>query len=409
MKDKTIKISILPVITCLIFHAIIIRIYYINNYTTISTICLAIICIYMLPKINILMLKKFFRVNVTIFILFVIFMISALINSWNYDGTLQYMLKIILLFWFFEYVNEKGKTDNVIKVLMLLGLSYSLYNLYLVLQNPLIAWKHNMVYLLGTKFSMSYLILMTLVLFTYLYDEKIKIKKMYKLMFVGLAFLAIFISIKLNCSTGMIASIMFIIFYLNPFSGIKNFMRKPKNAIIIFVISCLILVLFYEVILNISIIQRFIEEILNRSITLTGRVFIYNKSFSFLHGHILFGHGYNSVCYLFKNTMRIGNNAYALDAQNALLEYWFYGGILAVITILILIYNCFKSNYISKNKNDVIIFGIYVFLILGMVEITINFYLFLFLAILSVNRTRSNYREEQNEKENGMYIINAKS
>ena len=93
------------------------------------------------------------------------------------------------------------------------------------------------------------------------------------------------------------------------------------------------------------------------------------------------------------------NNSYSIlypliqapNTQNALVEWWFNSGIIGLGLLLYTIYICFEN--MKKNKNNIInidsfTVGIYVFLILGSIEITIGTAFFVLLLFSNVGYFR---------------------
>ena len=108
-----------------------------------------------------------------------------------------------------------------------------------------------------------------------------------------------------------------------------------------------------------------------------------------IKGGFLFGHGYNSVWEMFSGVMRIGSNAYAMDAQNAFLEYWLYFGVLGVVSLVALILVVFGRQkqymkYDFRKKTYYALSGLYILVLLGTIEITINMVFYCFLSLIAV-------------------------
>lgn len=384
--SNNLKIKFYPVISVLLFHFAIIKIYYVNNYNNISIFFGIIVLLYLLTKINIIFLKKYSKVNTILFLLSFVFVISALYNLKNVNGTLLYIMKLVELFWFFEYVNEIGKKKNVAKIFIFLFLVYQILNYCLILKDPLIAWKNDLNYLIGSKFSVSYSCLSILVLFIYGYCDEIKQKNRFKIYLLLLIIFLLLITLKVKCTTGLIGLIVFLIIYFFSFKKFRDFISKPKTAIITILICCSILLLFYNYIMNISIVKYVITDVFDKNLNLTGRAAVYNNVLPYISNRFFIGYGYNNIYELFNYNMQIGADAYALNSQNALLEYWLYGGIFAVILFLVLTYTIFKNNYLneSKIKNYALVVAIITLMFLGSVEITINMFFFMFLAFLNI-------------------------
>ena len=395
---RKIKLSLFPIMTIFLYHTAIIKITYIDSYNTIALTLGICVLIYLLTK-KIFLNKSYAKINITLLFFAMIYLFTSLYNSANFDGTILFILKVILLFLFLEYAHKTNTTKKVAKILFILNVIYLSLTYISILRDPLISWKNEFNYIIGAKFTVSYISIATLALYNFVYQEEFRKKNMYKVIGILLCIASIHISQTVKCSTGLFGNFIFIFIQLFNFKKIKKFISKPINIIIIFVISCSVLMIFYRTLVNIPIIKYVVEEVLNRNLTLTGRMYVYDNIIPFLEKNFFLGYGYNSVYSLFDNVMYIGNNSYALTAQNAILEYWLYSGFIGVVNLFSIMYYALKNNYtycLISNKNNYypFIVGLITLIILGMVEITVNMYFFMFLAFLNVQNRKGETKYE---------------
>lgn len=404
--NKKIKIRLYIIIATIVYHVSIVRIVYIKNYNVLAIGLSLVVALYLMTKMKKILLRKYVSINTLLLAFATIFLFSSFYNEMNFDGTILYIIRVFELFLFMEYINEIGKTKQVAKTFLILGILYQFINYYMMIKEPFLAWKNDMNYLIGTKFSISYSAIMCIVLFSYSYQDKIKTKNKYKFGLLLLICLSIAVSMKVKCVTGTVGNFLFVLFYFLVNKSTKKVFCNPLFVICTLIISCSVLIIFYKYIQNISFVKYLIEEVFHKNLNLSGRTYVYNEVFEYINQHFFIGYGYNSVHNLFRGSMRIGSNYYALDAQNALLEYWLYSGILGVINLILIIYNVFKS---VKHNNEIsrcipFIIGIYIFIALGMVEITINMYFFTCLAFMNLGFNKI-IEEEKYENINS---VNAK-
>lgn len=377
------KININFFISIILFHSIILKLYYFDyNYNLVSFGLLGIVLIYLSTKYKIIFSNHNKWINLFLIVISFFMLCSSLINMYNLDGTILYIMRINTLFWFFEYVASTGNIRQVSKTFFFLSLIYLIMTYYYILMDPLMAWKNNLYYLIGSKFYVSYIALFSISMFLYTYDESIKNHLTMKIIVILLFIFSYILISRVKCSTGLVGLILLVLLIC----GKKCFEKRIHKFYIfltVTIISSSILLLFNKII-NIPAISNFITNVLSRDITLTGRTIVYGSIFGYLKKSMLLGYGYNSVYNLFNNTMKIGNQTYALDAQNAILEYILYFGIIGVFLLFLFIYFIFLK-YKGKVKltNEYYFFAfLYVLIILGMAEITINMLFFTTLAFI---------------------------
>ena len=371
----------------LVYFFIVNRIAYITSSNIISFVMGIFVILYILFRRNPKLVSSYFSLNCFVLLLFIQVIFSSLINSFNLDGALLHFIRILSVFLFFEYTSIVSMKKNAVIGLLVASVTIEFIVLYYILFRPLEAWQHNMDYYNGTKFSVSYNIINGLLFSSYLIDDK---KWIYKaLIIVPQALLGIYICQRVFCTTGVIMCICLISWLLIKDllfkKGISRFWRKGSIAAGSMVLASIV-ALTVEFIISSKLVQIIVVDILGKNLTLTGRTIIYSRVGEYFQGHMLFGHGYNSVYTLFKDTMLV-NGHYCYDAQNSLLEYALYFGILGVSVLLMIIYAAFSkmnaNSFKLEKKEEIFIFGFYLYAFIGIFEIIINPTFFMLLALIA--------------------------
>lgn len=377
------KIKVSSIMAILLFHIIFINIYYISFYNYIVLIFSLILILYLIPKIKIFLNEKYKKINTLLLCYCGIIIISSFYNYINVQWGIFYVIKLINLFLFFEYIHQKKEEKNIIRIFTFLTFAYVLLNDFIMILRPDLFYVYDLNYLLGNKFPISYLHLVLVVF--YIYNKENDSSIYYKFITILFYILGIVVSIFTECTTGLIGFIIFPIIYL--FNKNKKKKINAELFILTLIISCTILLIFSSII-KLKPIEYIITNILHEDITLTGRTDIYENVFYVINDKWLLGYGYgNSYDVMFKEV------GYA-NTQNALLEYWIMTGFLGMVLLILLIYKIIK-NY-NQNMNSIIA-CLYVFIILGSVEITICLTFFGLLAI--INNGESEKNQIANRKE----------
>lgn len=318
-------------------------------------------------------------------ILFSIFLIlSAVNNAHRYNdyspfyATINLILYIVSLYLFMIYAAENNKVHNMMHfIFCFLFLLVIIVDSMIFLDIRLEA--NNAFYLVGTKFSVVYLHIYCLAYFLARKKNTVKYIKEKKGLILCLLFLMAIVAVNVDCNTGMIGCILLIaLIFL--FSRFKEHLYQyaTRGSVFLLILLGVTLISFaFEQIVQYAPITNFIENVLHRQTTLTGRTDIYNSYLVSMIGNWQYGFGYGAA---YKTSMLLFRYA---DTQNALLEWILQVGIYAVI-ILLFLYIAIFSGIRKMNNNAQIIplvALVYVFVLLGSVEITMdmNFFFCLFL------------------------------
>lgn len=395
--NRAIKLSFYPIIVILTYLFCVIRLSYLPNLNILSLIISIMVFIFLFIKGTVIKDYKCRKINLSLYIFAFFALFSAVINMKNVDGTLLYVLKIIDITLLVQYVAKIRKDKASSKILFFISLTMTIITILYDATHPYFAWKNDLNYFIGTKFSVSYNAIASLIFYEYGFKQD-NTKKWFYIILVLLSILTLYACSKVECTTGVIGAIICIIFIAleelkRPQIKKNSIFMNPNTSILIFIISAAS-VLMLEKIISIPTINHFITVTLEKSADLSGRLIVYEKYPSYLKDHILFGYGYNNVYALFKNTMKIGSNAYAYDAQNALLEYILYFGLIGTISFLAFVRNSFKElQYLSIKEIEskkIFVLGFYLLVFIGIVEITIDPLFYLFLSFITCGKETNN-------------------
>lgn len=399
---KNLKISFYPIAIILAYFFCIIRLSYVPNINNYALIIDILLFIFLFLKGAVTKNYKYRKINFSLFIFGIFSVVSSIVNMKNVDGTLLYILKIIDITLLVQYVTEIKKDVNSSKILFFLSVIMTFVTISYQMTHPLFAWKNGLNYFIGTKFSVSYNAISSMIFYQYAFGNG-KHKNIFNIIFIILFGFVVYTCDYVKCMTGVIGAIIFFIFIiLAKLKKLKSkktsVLLKSNTAILIFIISA-ISVLVLEKIISIPIIENLITNTLGKSSDLSGRLIVYKNYPVYLKDHILFGYGYNNVYELFKDTMKIRSNSFACNAQNALLEYILYFGLFGTSSFIVFVKNSFKRlgnlSIDEMDRKRIFILGFYLLVFLGIIEITINPLFYLFLSLIACGEKKG---ERDNEK-----------
>lgn len=399
---KNLKISFYPIAVILAYFFCIIRLSYVPNINNYALIIDILLFIFLFLKGAVTKNYKYRKINFSLFIFGIFSIVSSIVNMKNVDGTLLYILKIIDITLLVQYVTEIKKDVNSSKILFFLSVIMTFVTISYQMTHPLFAWKNGLNYFIGTKFSVSYNAISSMIFYQYAFGNG-KHKNIFNIIFIILFGFVVYTCDYVKCMTGVIGAIIcFIFIILAKLKKLKSkktsVLLKSNTAILIFIISA-ISVLVLEKIISIPIIENLITNTLGKSSDLSGRLIVYKNYPVYLKDHILFGYGYNNVYELFKDTMKIRSNSFACNAQNALLEYILYFGLFGTSSFIVFVKNSFKRlgnlSIDEMDRKRIFILGFYLLVFLGIIEITINPLFYLFLSLIACGEKKG---ERDNEK-----------
>ena len=224
-------------------------------------------------------------------------------------------------------------------------------------------------YLIGNKFQISYLHIMLFVLCYALNEGK---KKRFFLLSMHYA-LAVYISIVSACSTALVGcGIIAIMVILR--DRIEKVIRSWGIALGMIGI-CDSLLLVNAAILTNKHVSYFIQDILGKNVTLTGRLRIYSLVHLAVEKNIWFGSG-------IENNYAVTMEAFsAANAQNGLLDCLVSFGVVGVILLACILMMSFNRG--KSRASYPLYLIVYVFIFISMVEVTFKQDFIVFLAMIA--------------------------
>ena len=344
--------------------------------TSIITFC--IVLIYMLFK---LFKKKFFWVNVILFSFVLLMMMSGVSNYGSLNtvnpllSSFLISIRIIGLFLMIEYLTEINQFYSLIVIYSRLTSIFVIFNDIIILIFPTLTSNMEPYYFIGNKFAVIYTHLQLLVLL--LVRKNVEQRNCYKIYIILLAFLTAFMALRVECMTGLTGLIIFISFCIL-IKVTQNIFYNPAVFFASLIVSSLF-VIAYEIILRFPLIQNLIISVFNRSLTLTGRTYIYANLFQILKENWLWGYGYGSSYEICVKYLHFA------DTQNGIFEWILQSGIFVtacIVILLLVIINLYKKSKERREYFIPVLALLYTFLVLSSVEITIDMHFIFLLSIL---------------------------
>ncbi|MEF2675206.1 MAG: hypothetical protein U0M70_03095 [Eubacteriales bacterium] len=350
--------------------------------STIRNMLVAILLIYVLQNIK----RVFKGGNKTIFFLVLAYATWMVIDSFFYNEYIQLapvnsllnsvikgLIVIEGIFTVDIYCKKRGFSRLLGVLFVFVGIMFVLSNAYVIIRG--FNTTEGDYYLVGTKFSTSYLniLFIVLIFFRCCYNKK-------RVGYVGIGILYVFsffIAIKTDCSSALVAlllSLVFLIFKRQLQQVFSNRMFLLASFVVIF-----LFVYFYNLVLQNVYVTHVVINVLGETLTMNGRTFIYRRLPEMLSDIWFTGFGSG------RTGMIINYYTGCNDAQNAvwqiICENGFIGFILYALTSLKL-RNSGGKDQISNSYYLNVYFAL--MLILGLVEITFDarFLVLLFIVYL---------------------------
>ena len=393
---RIIKINVYTIIGTLIY---IITFFNTNmfNYNILKYICMIVVGLFLVSKSNLSVLKKHVKLNSAIILfLGIVFVTSFFAKGLTYRNSffasLVFGAVLIELVTYLEIMIEKNLMELCLTNWYHCAVVITIITDVLLL----VLGQIEGVYFVGTKFSVVYQHLFLMVLFLIVSTDKLN--RRYSLSSYSvkskcliILVLTIIISLSVDCATGLIGTILLFCFCI-VFNKIKYVFSNPIIFIFVILMAYGTMWIMNILLLNKGIAQ-FVTTFLNRELTLTGRTIIFSGIPKIMRNHWLMGFGYGSsyeIC--------IKNIGYA-DAQNGLMEWILQVGVIGTSALLLILYLCMKRYYKLIRTKDRqfnnclwIVAIIYVYIILGIVEITYSMqFIGLLLVLYSMSEEKIKY------------------
>lgn len=231
--------------------------------------------------------------------------------------------------------------------------------------------------LLGNKFSVAYAHMM----FSFIdcFMEKNKDLRRRKLIIYSIIITVLCIHIE--CNTALLAVWLFTALYHT-----RENVRKIFNKVSVFIsaygLAAILLVLFSGI-LTFGPLRYFIENILQRDATLTGRMEVYPFIFKLIPSHKWFGYGFGTT--IVKET-----SLWWANVQNAFWDFIIRYGVIAMVFLVVLIISIMRKQEGEYKRNPryrqymwLCVGMLYTYVFMGIGEIVYDAQFFLYIALLN--------------------------
>lgn len=330
-----------------------------------------------------LLKKKYFFVLLSVLILCAFLGANMLLSGGSLYSTVRFVLYLVELFALMIVLAETGRGHAALKFLFW-------YTLLIVFVNDTLMFTRLITfgsakyenYIVGTKFSVSYLHmdLLTLWLTTYAYQRKKAKREKWKVL-LATGFIVL-VTIRTNCMTGLLGCILLAAMFAWRQRG-KGIWTKKLVFPVVLLTAVAVSVIFAAIansLMNIPMLQYVVKEVLKRSITLTGRTNIYRAFLEGMQGHWLWGFGYGKD---YQTALSLFGYA---NVQNGLMQWILQIGVPATMAMLMLfaaVFRQLKRSGVQRQRRAMpLVMLVYIYIILAMVEVTYNMAFFMWFGLI---------------------------
>lgn len=305
------------------------------------------------------------------------------IGTYNVLKSLAYALTIMNCFTVVGYYIRKRGVQRLLKTGLLFSGIYMAINVTQVLYGcytgTIDTFIRNESFFSGGKFSVAY------VLLVFLAFLKFACRKMHgqakyvaHAVFFCCALLNIFICKAIDCSTGMVAIGIYLLFVCLP----DRFVQKLDNKYIVLItmFAALVIIFVISIVLSLPFVQHIIVDVLGENLTLTGRLELYSLLTPLLKDAGIFGNGYGSYA-----ATRLGYGGW-YNAQNGLSEIILTYGYFGLAAFLLMVFKCTEA---KKSYFREWIMLLYTFIVISVVEVPYNAVFIFTLAVYALVRGNS--------------------
>lgn len=340
----------------------------------------SILCVsgYVFVNFRILLRKKYRWITLTTLLLGALMFYSSYLNrgrwSWSFATPFVNIMKYMLPVLFFMCIDGKKKVNEVVKTIYLCTLFYCVFtDIHGLLVGAKQAGSIG-VYLIGNKFSLTFVHMYLVAFYWYFYARKRDLKHR-TLLFVQWAY-ALAISVYVECSSSAVACVIMGVLLLYE-EKMRERLSKRWVPFVTLAVSDLIL-LVNSSIITYKPVAYFIENILGKDLSLTGRLRGYAALTEALRVSPLFGVGQ-------ENNYGISSMFTGMaDLQNGMADLLLSFGIIGTSVFMMLMYQCLKRK--STYETYAMLIMIYIFILLSSIEITLNVRMVTMLAMYAFCR-----------------------
>lgn len=387
MKVKKTEIMTVIISIILVHTTLIQRICSLDMFFNVRWLLVIILCGILLCNVNYIHLRN----NQFIVCVLAVFAICSIFSSYTnrswgmlHVGVFNLMF-ILTLFASMKYISNVGTTEICIDTVFILLFIYCALNDLCMFALPE-KFMGNDYYILNNKFYIAYLHIVLLAF----YGCKKKINRVfYLVMWIE----SIIVCSNMESSTGITGlMVMFILSHI-PYGWYK----KLKNPVVALasILGCSVILLIKDSILTLAPVQFMVTTLLNESLDLNSRTYIYAVLWKVLQLKPWFGFGAENNFNICQKFLLISRGQPAPDAQNGLADWLVSYGRIGTILLIVLVILCFKKA--KHNSNYMLMVGLYVFFVLSSVEIDYDIIFFFLLASYAYLVPENNYIKKRYE------------
>ncbi len=335
---------------------------------------------------KVILRKKYVYLLAILFLLCILLIGTVFVNKdatigyFPFRYTVRLLLYIVELFLLMIVISEHGNVKSTIRFVFWYILCLTVINDLLMFSNVLTFREGRFeTYIVGGKFSVSYLHLDLLAMWIIMQKKNGIRSKHSKLLAFLLAGLAIAAAIRVNCMTGILGSIgLLVLLQMIDAPKQKRMIRYTSPWMLLTtMLLCVALAFIIDNLMEMPAFEYLVEDVFGRDKTITGRTNIYDMYIGNMEGHWLAGYGYG-------NGNEVASALFGYEnVQNALLQWILQVGVPTTVAIILLFMQVFRQ---IKRKNLEMILPlvalIYVFIIIGVIETTFNMAFFLWFALI---------------------------
>lgn len=355
--------------------------------------------------INTIFKKKYFFVMLLLLFFFLMLSISMLVNrNLNFGfstvrNTSRLMLYLFELFVLMMVLAETGRgkktLDFLFKYLLMLAVVTDVF-----LLTGLVTFRSGRFesYLIGSKFSVAYLHMNLLGIWVVRMQRKKQDVHMPRWLILVLSLLIIWVSIRVNCMTGVLGCVMLVILMLmiRRSESRRGGLFTSPVILLLLLAGSVVFSLVAEEIVSIPFVRDFVEDVLSRDVTLTGRLQIFFEYADKLQGRWLNGFGYGNG-----NVAAVRLFGYE-NAQNGLLQWVLQVGILSTSAMILWMLQIFRqANRLGQKRSMEImplVALIYVYIAIGTAETSFDMCFLMWFGLLFMLSSEKEW--EQTDAEN---------
>lgn len=368
-------------------------------------LCIGGVCL--LPQIGLVLgnwkKKKYFFILVTLLALIGALLYSAILSKssgvgiYGMRATTRLIMYLAELFILMMWLAERRKFEEALEFLFWYTVILTVVTDFLFISGIVRFWNRGFEnYLVGTKFSVSYLHLNLVALWYNRNNLRFHRDSRAKQFIYLMIPLVLIVSLRVDCMTGLVGTILLFVCYaiLNTKFQKKLIQFTSPNMVIIALVVTLVFLFVVNELVRLPAVQYLIEDLLGRDLTMTGRVVAYNQVPRKMQKYLLWGVGYGNGNTAAENMFRIANT------QNAQVHWVLQGGIVSTLLIDTLLLQVFRILHRSPARQEImpLVVLVYIYIVLGAVETTFNMYFFLLIMLILARVSQRETNPSLNER-----------